>query len=110
MFVRLACAGIREERIDEKIIDRKIYDTETAKQLFRRTEMSRNERSSRLLRVDTLYLSPRGQRFLVRENFDSPGARRTLQLVEDRGLLRWLEEIDAGENVYSELGLTVEEG
>ena len=91
-----------------RIIGRQIFDTETATQLTQVRKMTRDDGNMRLVRIDTLYVSPRGQRFVVRETLDGH-ASWAFRPVDELGVLRWLEEVEASEDMYAELGIQLEE-
>ena len=91
-----------------RIIGRQIFDTETATQLAQVRKTTRDRDTMRLVRIDTLYVGPRGQRFVVRETFDDH-ASWAFRPVDEFGVLRWLEEVEASEDMYAELGIQLEE-
>lgn len=93
------------ERADMEFVrDGKTYNTATATKLH-----SAGQTSILLTKsIETLYISPQGQPFMVTEYPDSDRVEATL-LTQEKAL-SWLDENNAPVSAYNGLGVEVTEG
>ena len=99
-----------------RIIDGKLYDTNTATKIIimvdSHPDYDQHPHPEELGEVEVgLFLSPRGQFFLVTEFGDEPDAPpNSIALLSRDEAYSWLEEMGAPYSAYQLAGFHVEEG
>ena len=102
-----------------RIIDKKIYDTDTATRIFPPDEVASpwEELLSDFQSFkETLYRSPKGQLFVCRSSNRQSllGVRTFLEediyLLGEEGAIQWLESHNAPQSAYQAAGLQIEIG
>ena len=90
----------------KRVIQAKTYDTDTAGKLFEYTQDDEVEGTH-----ETLYLSPKGQLFLVVEYTGLLGKESTLELKSDDEAQEWLESAGATDpGIYAKIDVEIDEG